>query len=498
MPIEWAGLGPEMLLRLDRERAEPLRSQLERELREAIRSGRLAPGERVPSSRRLAHELGVSRGLVLECYTQLQAEGYLTGRTGSATRVAGGAQAQPPPCAPRERRPAPAIDFRFGSPDVMSFPRNDWAWAMREACRTVSAAELDYGDPRGTVALREVLAGYLRRVRGAVADPERILVCGGVMQGVNLVIRALALRGARRVAFEDPGHPDHRRGLAVAGVEAVPVPVGDRGIDVGALTAAGCDAAVLTPAHQSPTGALLAPERRQALVTWAAEHDAWLIEDDYDAEFRYDREPVGALQGLCPERVATLGSVSKTLAPALRLGWIVCPPALADAIAIEKRNDDRGFPVLDQLALAALIESGRYDRHLRRMRAVYAARREALVDALARHAPGVELSGLAAGFHAVVTLPDGADEQEVAAIAAVRSVGVYPMGDHRFGDQPAPPALVLGFGCLGESQIERGIAAIADLLSGARPAAGTGRAARDPSRGRRAAHGRRSASARTP
>jgi GntR family transcriptional regulator / MocR family aminotransferase len=464
VPIQWAGSGPEVLLELDRERAEPLRAQLERGLRDAIRSGRLQPGERLPSSRRLAGELGVSRGLVLECYTQLRAEGYLTSRGGSATRVAPGAEAPPgPPPRSAEESP-PAIDFRHGVPDLASFPRRDWAWALREACRDVPAAELGYGDPRGSERLRTVLAAYLRRVRGAVAEPERIVICSGVKQGINLVVRALARAGVRRVAFEDPGHPDHRVGLELAGVEPVAVPVGGRGVDVDAVAASGAGAAVLTPAHQSPTGVLLAPERRHALLAWAAETDAVLIEDDYDAEFRYDREPVGALQGLAPERVATLGSVSKSLAPGLRLGWVLCPPRLAGAIAAEKRFEDRAAPVLDQLALAALIESGRYDRHLRRMRGVYAAKRRALMTALARHAPELELRGLAAGFHALVLLPDGLEEDQVVAAARERSLGVYGLRDNTFGPGRRRPALVMGFGNLGEGAIERGIETLAEVL----------------------------------
>jgi GntR family transcriptional regulator / MocR family aminotransferase len=466
MSIQWAGLAPEILLELDRERPEPLRAQLERGLRDAIRSGRLQPGERLPSSREMARELGVSRGLVLECYTQLQAEGYLTSRGGSATRVASGAEAPPGP-PPRPAAPVrPSIDFKHGLPDLASFPRRDWAWAMREACRGVPAGELGYGDANGSETLRSVLAAYLRRVRGAVAEPERIVICSGVQQGMNLVIRALAKRGVRRMGFEDPGHPDHRAGLVLAGIEAVPVPVDDRGVDVEALAASGAGAVVLTPAHQSPTGALLAPERRQALLAWAAEHDATIVEDDYDAEFRYDREPVGTLQGLAPERVATLGSVSKSLAPGLRLGWVVCPPRLVEAIAGEKRIEDRASPVLDQLALAALIESGRYDRHLRRMRGVYAARRKALMDALARHAPGLELRGLAAGFHVLVLLPEGVSEEEAVTAARERSVGVYGLRDNTFGEQRWPPALVMGFGNVGEGAIEQGVEALAEALRG--------------------------------
>jgi GntR family transcriptional regulator / MocR family aminotransferase len=226
---------------------------------------------------------------------------------------------------------------------------------------------------------------------------------------------------------------------------------------------------VLTPAHQSPTGVLLAPERRHALIAWAREHDGFLIEDDYDVEFRYDREPVGALQGLAPDRVATLGTVSKSLAPALRLGWVLCPPELTGAIVQQKKSEDRGCPVLDQLALASLIESGRYDRHLRRMRLVYAGKRRALLAALQRHAPDAEPLGLAAGFHVVVPLPHGAREHEVVVAAAGRSVAVHALGDYRVADGDWPPALVLGFGNLGEGAIERGIAAIGDLLTRDRP-----------------------------
>jgi len=469
MTVEWTGLGPELLLKLDRDGPEPMRAQLERELREAIRSGRLGPGERLPSSRAMAQELGVSRGLVTDCYTQLQAEGYLTGRTGSATRVAAAAAQPEPPRSADEpphlhRRKLP-IDFRHWVPDLTSFPRNDWAWALRQACRDVTALEIGYQDPRGSDAFRHVIAGYLRRVRGAVADPERIVVVNGVIQGVNLVIRALAQQGLKRIAFEDPGHNDQRLGAPLVGVEVVPVPVDEYGVKVDALAATGARAVVLTPAHQSPTGVVLAPERRHALIAWAQENDATVIEDDYDAEFRYDREPVGVLQGLAPDRVALVSSVSKTLAPGLRVGWSVCPAHVAELVGHLKDVEDRGFPIIDQLALASLIESGRYDRHLRRMRGVYAGRRQALADAIERHAPGVELRGLAAGFHAVVPLPEGADEAEIIAEAERRGVGVYGMAESRFDPDSGPPALVLGFSGLSEQAIDRGIAKIGDLLT---------------------------------
>jgi GntR family transcriptional regulator/MocR family aminotransferase len=312
--------------------------------------------------------------------------------------------------------------------------------------------------------LQEVLAAYLRRVRGAVADPDRIIVCTGFAQGINLMLRALARGGVRRVALEDPGHVE-RREVECWGMDGVPVPVDEHGIDVEALAASGARAVVLTPAHQSPTGVVLAPERRQALVEWAEARDATIIEDDYDAEFRYDREPVGAVQGLAPHRVATIGTASKSLAPALRLGWIVCPPRLVESVAEEKQRDDRGSPGLDQLALASLIESGRFDKHLRRMRSIYARKRQALIDALALHAPHLELRGLAAGFHAVAHLPGSLDEQQIVAEARERSVGLYPMSRYRASGRSRPPQLVLGFGDLSEASIKRGIATISDLLA---------------------------------
>lgn len=464
MSIEWTGLGPELLLRLDRTLPEPLGSQLERELREAIRSGRLGTGERLPSSRALAGELGVSRGLVLDCYQQLQAEGYLTTRTGSATRVAAGAYLQPAPPVQAAPPPRLAVDFRPGLPDLSSFPRRDWLWALREAAREAPTDMFGYGDPRGSAALREVLAAYLRRVRGAVADPERLVICSGFAQGLNLILRSLARHGVRRVAVEDPGDLDQPAIAARAGLQAVPVRVDQEGVDVASLAASDARAVVLTPAHQSPTGVVLAAQRRQALIAWANDRDATIIEDDYDAEFRYDREPVGAVQGLAPDRVALLGTVSKSLAPAMRLGWIVCPAALAEAIAQEKDLDDRGSPWLDQLALATLVQSGRYDRHLRRMRASYARRRATLVDALTEHAPQVELHGLAAGFHAVAHLPDSLSEPALVSGAGARSIGLYGMSRYRSSGAISPPQLVLGFGNLREGAIAQGITTIRDLL----------------------------------
>lgn len=480
MTIEWSGLSPGLLVRLDRAAGQPLRAQLETGLREAIRGGRLRAGERLPSSRELARALGVSRGMVQECYGQLLAEGYLTSRTGSATRVAGigGQQAADQQPAPRPavvspRAPAARsliADFRPGIPDLSSFPRTDWAWAVKQACTEVASADLGYGDPHGSSVLREVLAGYLRRVRAAAASPAQMVISTGFAQGINLVLRVLARQGVTRVGFEDPGYGSPQddetvRAALAMGIGVAYVPVDEQGLIVGELAASGAQAVVVTPAHQSPTGVVMSPVRRQALIDWARRGGGYVIEDDYDSEYRYDKEPVGALQGLAPDQVFLLGTASKALAPAVRLGWVHAPAALAAAVAAEKQMSDRGTCTLDQLALATLLTTGRYDRHLRHMRTVYAARRGAVTDAFARHVPGMRLTGLAAGFQAVAPLPRGADETAVIVAALERRVGLHGIGTyHGNPDTAVPPALVMGFGNVRERAIEPAIAAVADLL----------------------------------
>ena len=486
MAIEWSGLSPELLVRLDRSASQPLRAQLEASLRDAIRAGRLHAGERLPSSRELAGALGISRGMVQECYGQLLAEGYLTSRTGSATRVAGisGQQAGDQPAAgpalvspavpppPRQPPEPPLIaDFQPGVPDLSSFPRTDWAWAIKQACAQAASADLGYGDPRGSAVLREVLAGYLRRVRAAAASPAQMIISTGLAQGINLVLHALARQGVTCVAFEDPGYGSAQadetvRAALTMGIHITYVPVDEQGLVVSELAASGAHAVVVTPAHQSPTGVVLSPARRHALLDWTRRGGGYVIEDDYDSEFRYDKEPVGALQGLAPDQVFLLGTASKALAPAVRLGWVHAPSPLASAVAAEKVMSDRGSCTIDQLALAILLTTGRYDRHLRRMRTVYAARRAALTGAFARHAPRVQLTGLAAGFHAVAPLPSSADETAVIAAARERRIGLHGIGGYRGNpDTAAPPALVMGFGNVRERAIQPAIAAVADLLS---------------------------------
>jgi GntR family transcriptional regulator / MocR family aminotransferase len=448
----------ELMVRLERRGAGPLRAQLEEQLRAAVRSGRLAAGARLPSTRALARDLDVSRGVVVDAYAQLAAEGYLVARHGAPTRVSEAAarrvDAEPPPA---EERPA-RFDFRPGGPDVSLFPRQSWAASVRRGLRDAPHARLDYGDPRGAPELRRALAAYLGRVRGVAADAGCVIVTSGMAQGLALVGRTLMARGARRVGVEDPCSGAGRDQLAATGLEARPVPVDGDGLRVDALAEANVDLIIVTPAHQFPTGVVLAPERRAALLDWAG-LGGLVIEDDYDAEYRYDRPPVGAVQGLAPERVVHAGSVSKTLAPALRLGWLVVPEPLVAELARAKAQDDLGTPVIEQLALADFLERGELDRHLRRTRGVYRRRRDTLIAALARHLPAVRVSGVAAGLHLVAHLPAGVDESGLVEAARARGIGLQGLGEHRL--LPGSPALLLGYGRIAEPAIEPGVRELA-------------------------------------
>ncbi|HEU4332603.1 MAG TPA: PLP-dependent aminotransferase family protein [Lapillicoccus sp.] len=466
MPVDWTRDGPELLLGLDRGAGTPLARQLQERLRDAIRTGRLTLGERLPASRALATQLGVSRGVVVDTYAQLESEGYLRSTQGSGTVVASsGAEVVTSATEPKAR-PRVDVDFEYGVPDLRSFPMRDWLWAMAVAGRTATAEDLGDEHGAGAQPLREVLAAYLRRVRGAVADPEAVYVCAGFRYGLNLVLRALLAEGVTTAAVEDPGPVDHDAIARRSGMRVVPVPVDHHGIDVAALARTPARVVVVTPAHQAPTGVVLAPERRHELVEWAQTVDGFVVEDDYDAEFRYDRQPVGAVQGLAPDRVVAMGSTSKTLSPTLRMGWLVCPPRLREAVGVEKQLLGRGAPGLDQLALAALIESGRYDRHLRQMRSVYKSRREALVEALDRYAPEVAVTGLAAGCHAVLRLPAGVSEESAVAGCAAHSVAVYGMSRYRSDRGTEPAELVLGFGNVSERAIAEAMRRVAPALTG--------------------------------
>ena len=351
---------PDLQLQVDRA-AGDLADQVAGELRGAVRSGRLAAGVRLPASRELARDLGTSRGVVVEAYQQLVAEGFLVSRQGSGTRVAAvGAAAAPdggaPPAAPPPRRPA--YDLTVGTPDLAAFPRRAWLAAVRQVLAELPHEALGYADPAGVPELRAELAAYLGRVRAAAVTAGQLVVVNGVAQGLHLAVGALARAGPVPLAVEDPHSARTYDLLAAAGAVQLPIPVDGEGIDVAALRRSPARAVLVTPAHQYPTGVVLSPRRRAELIAWADEVDGFVLEDDYDAEFRYDRNPVGCLQGLCPRRVVLLGSVSKSLAPGLRLGWLVAPPRLAGTVRHARALSDLGSPVIDQHALVRLIAAG--------------------------------------------------------------------------------------------------------------------------------------------
>jgi len=453
----------ELLVMLRPDAPVPLHRQIATSIREAIRSGRLPRGSSVPPSRLLAADLGVSRGVVVEAYQQLAAEGYLTSRAGGYTRVAAG---PPPPAAAlaRAREPGPAIDLSYGRADVSSFPRAAWLRAIRAALADAPNEVFGYLTGRGTPQLRTAMADYLNRVRGTVADPDHMVICTGYAQGVTLLMSVLAAAGAKRLALEDPSSTDDALPAArAAGLDVVGIPVDGDGIRVEALRDSGADAVILTPAHQWPTGSVLSAGNRAAVIQWATERGAVIIEDDYDAEYRYDRTPVGALQGLAPDRVVYAGSASKTLAPGLRLGWLVLPAHLSEPMAAAKIAADRGSPALEQMALADFVTRGEFDRHLRRMRPVYRRRRDALLAALARDLPGLEPAGVSAGLHLVAWLPPRLDEAAVVGTARRAGVGLDAVGPYRIAN-PGPGGLIFGYATVTERAIGEGIARLARAI----------------------------------
>ncbi|MFE6227229.1 PLP-dependent aminotransferase family protein [Streptomyces sp. NPDC057854] len=490
MRNDWATFGADLHLDL---RGTRLRAGLMDALREAVRGGRLAPGSRLPSSRQLAADLGVARNTVADAYAELVAEGWLTARQGSGTRVAHRTEPRPPAPAPagppapdalapggtpwqppsgqaarasRRRAPAPAYDLRSGTPDLAAFPRAAWLKAYRRALTAAPNAAFGYGDPRGRPELRAALAEYLARARGVHARPERIVVCAGFAHGLMLLGQVLRARGARAVAVESYGigmYPGLLRGAGLA-TPALPFDahgtrVDAQGPDAGAV--------LLTAAHQFPLGGALPPDRRAAVVDWARATGGFVLEDDYDGEFRYDRQPVGALQGLDPERVVYLGTASKSLAPGLRLAWLVLPEELVDEVAAAKGGVvDWMCGTPDQLAFAEFLGSGAHDRHVRAMRLRYRNRRDQLVAALAAHAPGIRAGGIAAGLHAVLRLPPGT-EQAALRSAAWQGLAVQGLDQFRHPDAPRTlEGLVVGYGTPPDSAWQGALRALCRVLEG--------------------------------
>jgi len=448
---------------LQRNAGIPLHRQIETSIRDSIRAGRLPRGSSLPPTRVLAADLGVSRGVVVEAYQQLAAEGYLASYAGGYTQVTAGPAAATAGLR-LARKARPRIDLSYGRADVSSFPRAAWLRAIRRALAEAPNDLFGYLSGSGVPQLRTAIADYLNRVRGTVAHPDQIVICTGYAQGVALLIGVLAAGGARRLALEDPSSADDALPIArAAGLEVIGVPVDGDGIRVDLLAETGADAVILTPSHQWPTGSVLSAANRAAVLRWAGQRGAVVIEDDYDAEYRYDRTPVGALQGLAPDRVVYAGSASKTLAPGIRLGWLVLPGHLAGPVAAAKITADRGSPALEQLALAGLITSGEFDRHLRRMRPVYRRRRDALLAALARRLPWLEPAGVSAGLHLVTWLPPDLDEAAVIDAAVRAGVGIDGVTPYRIS-HPGPGGLIFGYATAGEQAIAEGVAILARVI----------------------------------
>jgi GntR family transcriptional regulator / MocR family aminotransferase len=469
-PFDWATSGVDLFVGIDR--GEGVRASLERSLRDAIADGRLRAGTRLPSTRTLAHDLGIARGTVLEAYAHLAAEGWIRGRRGSGTVVAAVGVVDPAAADAESAAEGWRHDLRAGRPDPTSFPRAAWLRALRRALATAPGTALGLGDARGRIELREQLAAYLARSRGLRVTPQQIVVTTGFTQSLSLVARTLAARGTTTVAMEDPCMALHRKIVAAAGhaIAAVPVDADGAQVDAFIHDARSPAAIVLTPNRQHPLGMPLAAARRSRLLDWARSTGALVIEDDYDGEFRYDGAPIGALQGLEPRRVIYAGTTSKTLAPGLRLGWLVLPSDLLEPTLAEKHLADWQTGVLDQLALAELIRSGEYDRHIRKMRLRYRRRRDVLVDALRDR---FDIRGTSAGLN-LHLLVSGADvERELLDAAAGRGIALeglatagYP---HRAGEAERS-GLIVGYAAPPEHGYAAAVNALVAVLT--RPAAG--------------------------
>jgi len=476
VPKPWTNSGLDLHLERNGTR---VRAGLETALRDAVRAGRLAPGTRLPASRTLASDLGIARNTVTEAYSQLIAEGWLVARQGSGTRVAeilpvARAAAATPSRTSQgaiAERP-PLYDLTPGRPELAAFPRSAWLTAARRALAAAPAHTLGYTDPRGLPELRTAVAEYLARARGVSADPDRVVICAGFTQGWGLICGVLHNRGVRSIAMETHGVADHRR---IA--RSHRLRIRDLAVDPGGAVIEPDDAGaiLLTPAHQFPLGMALAPPRRAQAVAWAKERGGLVIEDDYDGEFRYDRHPVGAMQALAPEHVVYAGTASKSLAPGLRLGWLVLPAELVDSVAEAQALALGGVSAIDQLTLAQLIASGSYDRHLRRARLTQRRRRDRLLAMVARHSTHVRVTGIAAGLHALVTLPTGVSETAVIDAAARRGLALNGLARFTTGKPPDPGALIIGYGTPPEhsytAALARLDATLTETLSPSQPAA---------------------------
>ena len=447
------------LLALQLVPGRPLGLQVEQQLRALIRERRLPVGGELPSTRAFAADLGVSRGVVVGAYAQLAAEGYLTLRRGAAPVVAALGRE---PERPHSQQDVPIASFRFNLrpdlPDLALFPRSEWIAAERSSLHGAANTDLAYGEAFGSAQLRGRLAPFLARTRGVVADPDLTGIYAGSSAAMFALASSLRSRGARRIGVEDPGHRWRTHMLAASGLDVVPVPVDADGLRVDALTS-DLAGVVVSPDHQFPLGVALSAERRRALVEWAAAGERLVIEHDYDGHFRYDRPPAGTLQALAPDHVAYVGSASAMLAPTLRLGWAVVPARLVETLANHAFATGMAPPRLSQFALAALIDRGYLDRHLRKVRVVYRRRRAALCAALAQELPDAVVAGVPVGLFVRVSLPSGTDEAAV--LESIRRRGVSLDGVGQNALAPHAPGLVVGFAGMPEPTLEQAVAVLA-------------------------------------
>jgi GntR family transcriptional regulator/MocR family aminotransferase len=448
-----ASTASELVLDLGDTGSGPLNQRVKRALRTAIRTGRLESGSVLPPSRQLATDLGCSRWTITEAYAQLAAEGYLESQVGSATRVRWSATDLAIAPASIRPIPTPVLDLAPGLPDLRNFPRQLWADGLRRAVSQTAATDLAHPSAAGQDQLRRTLGGYLERSRGVSLQSANVHVTTGAANAAARVCRVLLAGGITAIAVEDPGWMRMHEVVASTGLEIVPIEVDEHGLQVSELAATGVQAVIATPAHHFPYGVVLSPERRTALLRWAKQNRAWILEDDYDAEFRYDRAPVATIQGMDPTRVVLLGSLSKTLSPALGIGWMVTPRALTDRLAQLERTVTVP-PTLDQRAYADILDSGRYDRHLRAARRRYRGRRDTLVAALHAALPECRLTGVAAGLHLLLHLPPRVSASAVVSAGSTRGLKLIPLAAYCHTPVEAgDAALVLGYGDLADSEV---------------------------------------------
>ncbi|TCC04404.1 PLP-dependent aminotransferase family protein [Kribbella soli] len=466
-------------LQLDPADAPPggLADWLTDRLRTAISTGHLPVGTRLPATRTLATDLGLSRGVVTESYQRLTEDGHVSthGRRGTivvaAPMIGDVRKSEGPRFFGRPSlavaddvfdrlRDLPArIDLTPGVPDLAAFPRSAWLRAERAVLADLESADFGYGDPAGTPTLRRAVAAWLAQYRGITADPDDLIIVAGVAQAIGLVSQMLERHGIHEIAVEDPGSLGSRQHLQNWGMRTPPIPVDDRGLQVDVLRDSGASAVMVTPAHHFPTGVVLDGERRRELIQWATD-GGLVIEDDYDAEHRYDRPPVPALRSMLPDQVIYAGSVSKLLAPALRIGWMLAPPQYKEELIARKRLADLGNAGLPQLTLAALMESGELERQLRFLRRRHRTRRDAMVSAIRNHLPTATIHGAAAGLHLTITFAEG-DDTELAAAALEAGVKTHPLSWHC--QLPHAPGLVLGYAARTPTEITEAIATIAKV-----------------------------------